>query len=372
MKPAPITPPPAVAAARPVVTEFPLAWPNGASGSTHELTFNRVAAPDSRALWVTGQAHDAVARVTLDGQPTFFPTPAGSGPHGIHFDAAGNLWVTLEFAGQLVQIDQSAGTILKTVDVALHAIGAPAPINTHPHGLGLDPDGVTLWFTGKATGTVGRVASDGTVTHFQLPTPGAVPVYVVAGPDGNMWCTELAGNKIARITPEGVVTEYPIPTPNSRPIGITPGPDGRSMWFSEEAGNKVGRILLDPVTYDFVALVEYPVPRLHANTLLASLAFDSVGNLWTQAYVDPGNPRPAGADAIVRLDGSIVWAPTSGDGGDISGVPVKYYEAPTAGTVMHRIIQGPDGNIWFTELGVDKLGRLNISDTSADAQRDRP
>ncbi len=353
------------------IAEFPLNWPKGTSGSTHELTYNRAAASGSQVFWVTGQTHDGLARVTLDGRPTFFSMPAGSGPHGIQFDAAGNLWVTLEFAGKVVQIDQTTGRILKVIDVSLHSAGSPAPINTNPHGLGIAPDGVTLWFTGKATGTVGRIAADGTVTHFVLPTVGSVPIYITAGPDGNMWCTELVGNQIARVTPDGVVTEYPIPTPNSRPIGVTPGPDGHSLWFSEEAGNKVGRILLDPVTREFVSLVEYPVPLLHANTILASLAFDSAGNLWTQAYVNQSNPYPAGTDAIVRIDASVTLAPHAGQTGDISDVPITFYEVPTPDTVMHRITQGPDGNIWFTELAADKLGRLEFLDPAA-ARRPRP
>lgn len=349
------------------ITEFPLAWPKGTSGSTHELTYNHAAPGGTQVFWVTGQTHDGLARVTLDGQPVFFSMPSGSGPHGIQFDAAGNLWVTLEFAGQVVKIDQTTGAILKTIDVALHAEGAPAPINTHPHGLGVAPDGVTLWFTGKATGTVGRIAPDGTVTHFALPTTGSVPIYIAAGPDGNMWCTELVGNQIARVTPAGAVTEYPIPTTNSRPIGVTPGPDGRSMWFSEEAGNKVGRI--DTATG---VLTEYPVPMLHANTILASLAFDSAGNLWTQAYVNQGNPYPAGTDAIVKIDAAITLAPASGQVGDISDVPVTYYEVPTEDSVMHRITQGPDGAIWFTELAADKLGRLEFLDAATAAKRPAP
>lgn len=353
------------------VAEFPLHWPKG-EASTHELAYNHAApAGSSPVFWVTGQTHDALARVTLDGAPTFFALPVGSGPHGIVFDAAGNLWVTLEFSGQVAQIDQNTGAILRTIDVTLHAAGASAPLNTHPHGLGLAPDGRTLWFTGKATGTVGRIqfADDGaaSVAHFALPTVGSVPIYIVAGPDGAMWCTELVGNQIARVTQDGIVTEYPIPTYNSRPIAIVPGPDGASMWFSEEAGNKIGRI--DVATG---ALVEFPLPMLHANTILAALAFDSAGNLWTQAYVNPNNPYPAGADAIVRIDAAIQTAATSGQVGDLSNVPVTFYEVPTLDTVMHRITQGPDGAIWFTELHADQLGRLQLLPATEAAQSSRP
>jgi virginiamycin B lyase len=39
-------------------------------------------------------------------------------------------------------------------------------------------------------------------------------------------------------------------------------------------------------------------------------------------------------------------------------VPVTFYKVPTTQTVMHRIVQGPDGNLWFTELGSNKVGKL--------------
>jgi len=364
---APAQTPPGVAQ----VNEFPLAWPkhdnpklDSASGSTHEITYNH---QGGQVFWVTGQKHDALASITLDGQPTFFKMPDGSGPHGIVFDANNQLWVTLEFNGKVVQVDPATGKILREIDVRLFAQGAQTPINTHPHGLGLGPDGKTLWFTGKSTGTVGRINPDGSVEHFALPTVGSVPIYIVAGPDGAMWCTELVGNMIARIAPDGQVQEFPIgPTParpegtlNSRPIAITPAPDGKSLWFSEEAGNKVGRIGLDGT------ITEFPVPKLHENTILAALTFDRDGNLWTQAYVDPNNDLPAGADAVVKIDKAIVSATDE----DISSIPVTFYQAPTRNTTMHRITQGPDGGIWFTELAADQVGQLKFIPAEEAAQR---
>jgi virginiamycin B lyase len=236
------------------VTEFPIAYPNnpqtsdgrgchvsgGAAskmGSTHEITFDERRKGD---LWISGQNYDALVRVAADGRMHFRQMPEGSGPHGIEFDAEGRLWVTLEFHGRVVALDGEGKTVAD-YDVRLDCSGCPEKINTHPHGLGVGADGRTVWFTGKGTGTVGRITPDGRVQHFALPTVGSVPIYIKAGPDGNMWVTELVGNKIARVTPDGWVTEYAIPTANSRPIAIVPGPDG-NMWFSEEAGNKVARI----------------------------------------------------------------------------------------------------------------------------------
>jgi virginiamycin B lyase len=315
------------------------------NGSTHEFTFNH--RQGGKVFWITGQNYDHIAKVDLDGNATFFDIGNGSRPHGIEFDDQGRLWVSLEFSGSVVRVSDR-GTIEETIDVRIHARDAKEPINTHPHGLGLGADGKTIWFTGKKTNTVGKINPDGSVEHFELPTVGAVPIYIAAGPDGNMWCTELVGNMIARITPKGEVTEFKIPTYNSRPIAIIPGPDGKSMWFSEEAGNKVARIEMDG------KITEFRVPMTQSNVILAGLAFDSEGNLWTQSYVDTHNPLPEGPDHIVKLDKAINNRP-SGDG---SGVSVNYYEVPTRLTVMHRIIQGPDGNIWFTELGADRLGTI--------------
>lgn len=347
------------------VTEFPIAYPGvaqatggrgchvaseGASspmGSTHEITFDERRKGD---LWISGQNYDALVRVAADGRMHFRQMPQGSGPHGIEFDAAGRLWVTLEFHGRVVALDEQGRTVAE-YDVRLDCTGCPEKINTHPHGLGIGPDGRTVWFTGKGTGTVGRITPDGRVQHFALPTVGSVPIYIKAGPDGNMWVTELVGNKIARVTPDGRVTEFAIPTFNSRPIAIVPGPDG-NMWFSEEAGNKVGRIDRDGRITEFA--VPKSRPKSHPNVILAGLAFDREKNLWVQQYVDHNNPVPAGRDHLVRIDKTILTAAPPG----LTRAHFTFYPVPTRDTVMHRIIEGPDGRLWFTELNANKVGRF--------------
>lgn len=363
------------------VTEFPIAYPehahathgrgchasgehaSSAMGSTHEITFDERRRGD---LWISGQNYDALVRVGTDGRMSFRRMPAGSGPHGIEFDAAGLLWVTLEFHGRVAALkkrgeDADDYEVAHEHDVRLDCRGCPDKLNTHPHGLGIGPDGETVWFTGKGTGTVGKITPGGEVRHFALPTVGSVPIYIKAGPDGNMWVTELVGNKIARVTPDGEVTELNIPTRNSRPIAVVPGPDG-NMWFTEEAGNKVGRVDVGCVAAgvrekraDLSGCVaEFAVPKRQSNVILAGLAFDREGNVWVQQYVDHFNPTPAGRDYIVRIDRAILAAKSP-------ALPARYftfYDVPTRDNVMHRIIQGPDGRLWFTELNANKVGRL--------------
>ncbi|MEZ4664148.1 MAG: hypothetical protein R2911_42000 [Caldilineaceae bacterium] len=331
------------------MTELAVAYPNLAQipvdrrGSTHEIITN------NDALWLTSPNYDAVVKVALAGQMHFYPLPAGSGPHGIAFDGAGQLWVSLEEQGKIVQLD-SNGNIITEYDIRLACQSCPQAINPHPHGLAIGADGKTIWYTGKGTGTVGKITPDGQIQSFALPTVGSVPIYVKAGPDGNMWVTELVGNKIARVTESGAVTEFPIPTHNSRPIAIVPEPGGQAMWFTEEAGNKVARIEPDGT------ITEWPVPKTQDNVILAGLAFDAENNLWVQQYVDPNQPTPTGVDHIIKIDKALLTAPSS----DISAIPITFYGVPTPNTGMHRIVWGPDGNMWFTELKTDKVGRAII------------
>jgi virginiamycin B lyase len=331
------------------ITEFPIAYPNkpqtppARQGSTHEVTYNE---SGGASLWVTAPNYDALVEVGLNGAMRFYPMPAGSAPHGIAFDKSGRIWLSFEGSGQIAQLD-SAMNVARTYDVQLDCTTCPEKINSGPHGMGFANDGETLWFTGKSTGTVGKITPQGRVVTYAVPTGGSVPIYIKAGPDGNMWFVELIGNKIGRITPEGAVKDFAIPTPNSRPIAIVPEPGGRAMWFTEEAGNKVGRIDMDG------NITEFAIPKLQDNVILAGLAFDRQKNLWVQQYVDQNHPGPAGPDHLIRVSSAILTA-----GADVSAVPVTFYEVPTRNTVMHRVVLGPDGNMWFTELKADAIGRL--------------
>jgi len=335
------------------VTEFAIAYPDrehmscSQQGCTHEITYNQ---NGGDVLWITGQDYDRLVKVGMDGQMSFYSLPAGSGPHGIEFDRAGRLWVTLESAGKVARLDGN-GHIVAEYNVRLDCSTCGREINTRPHGLAIGDDGKTIWYTGKATGTVGKITPAGKIQTFALLTVGSVPIYIKDGPDGNMWVTELVGNKIARITPDGEVTEFPIPTYNSRPIAIVPEPGGKAMWFTEEAGNKVARIDMDG------HVTEFPVPKSQDNVLLAGLSFDNGRNLWVQQYVNQNDPNPAGPDHLIKIDKAILAAEPS----DISKVRITFYPVPTSGTVMHRIILGPDGNMWFTEMYADKVGKLITS-----------
>ena len=346
-----------------LVTEYHLNYPsNPTSGSTHEIVDDPA---NDNSYWITGMTMDTVVHYFGNTNTAqYFQMPTGSEPHGIVFDPAGNLWVSLEYAGQVVKLDQTTGAILVSVDVNIQASpSSPVPLDPHPHAIEIGADGVTIWFTGKNTSTVGKInpvngaiTSASTVTHYNLPTVAATPIYLELGTDGNIWGTELTGNNIFRVTPNGTVTEFAIPTYNSRPIAIKVGPPGDPfLWFTEEAGNNIGKISYSGV------IEEFPVPKSQSNSILADLAFDAQGNLWTQSYVNQNNLPPTGPDYIVRMGNTILDAPN----GDISSVLVTRYQVESEGTVFHRIVLGDDGDMWFTELALNNIGKVKINPNPA-------
>jgi hypothetical protein len=109
---------------------FHLPWPNGPKMSTHELVIS------SEYVYVTGQNNGYVAQIGLDGQVhNFFPMldERGQtlGPHGLLLDAQQRLWVSLEFIGQVVRLDEN-GHIVERINVNMSVEGSKRPINPAP------------------------------------------------------------------------------------------------------------------------------------------------------------------------------------------------------------------------------------------------
>lgn len=331
------------------ITEFAIKWPldnKKESGSTHELIIN------DKFIFVSGQNMHQIAKFNYLGEHLgFYDMPEKSGPHGLLIDGKGQLWVSLEFLGEVVRLDDN-GIIVQRVDVKMYPNeDKRISVNTAPHGIGLDADAETIWFTGKRTSTVGKISPEGVVSHFELGTLASLPIFLSAGKESGMWGTELLGNCILNVSPSGKVKEYPIQTSGSRPIAIIKDPIENCMWFTQEAGIKIGKIDANG------KISEYPVPAVQENDILASLCFDDEMNLWVQVYVDMNRPKPEGNDYIVKFDKSI----REMCGVAVTGVPYTTHIVPSRQVMMHRIRNDKEGNLWFTEMMVDKLGKITLN-----------
>ena len=317
-----------------------------ASGSTHEIAYSHFG---DDAFWITGPDYGYIAKLDLNGGRTYFNLGEGSAPHGIEFDKNGRMFVSLEGFKQMARVNTLTGAIVELY-----------PIDADAHGVGIGPDGLTIWYTGKLDNVIGKLSTDGVVTNYTAGlTALAKPIYIKAGPDGNMWFTELDANKIGRITDLGSINEFEIPrvpelTTSSRPIAIVPDPRGLGMWFSEEAGNNV--TFIGPMDVNGnVTFRQYPVPKTRSDVILAGLSFDRDGNLWTQQYL-PKDAAPAGKDYIVKIRKKAL----ARDPRLLTPEDFTFYAVPSTNTVLHRIVQGPDGFMWFTELFADKVGKMNV------------
>jgi streptogramin lyase len=164
------------------------------------------------------------------------------------------------------------------------------------------------------------VASAGAVqiTEFPVAT-GSRPNYITAGPDGNMWFTDVALNKIGRITPAGQVSEFGVGlTPSAELTGITAGPDG-NVWFTERKGGKVGRITPGGIITEFSSGITGEPRDVYGITSGPG------GKLWF---------TETSAGRIGAID------PATGE--------VKEFSSPSG--VITKIVVGPDGNLWYTNV----------------------
>jgi len=310
---------------------------------------------------------------------------------------------------------------VEVYDVRVYGAGRtiPLPINTRPHGFCFDAEFKYIYFTGKLTNTVGRIKISGSpeemenyhkesVEHFEIPTLGSVPIYVSLGPDKNIWGTSLRSSTIFQVNTQvekPYVTEIAIhPNGEDRtPIAIVPDPrkGSRFMWFSSEAGHSVCR--LDAVKYNEQyrstqqmkdsgncicstgckkrfkndalelrkgVITEFPVPKMNHHMKLGGLAVSSKGEVWTQSYVDKSENDEGLPDYIIKLEFNN-HDPTNTHDKDrdmsegfiavgMTGLPIGFYELPTKNTILHRIKLDPTDNVWFTELGADRIGMIRV------------
>lgn len=285
-------------------------------GSTHELALG----PDGD-VWVTQQDQSRLVRITPQGGVRFFPLAPGLGPHGIAFDRHGHMRITLQFVNKIAEVNLE-GRIT-------HAYRIPVP--AQPHGIAIADDGA-VWWTGKYGGNIGRLnPRTGRMKVFPLPDRYSQPIYIKQG-CGAMYFTESTHSRIGSITNSGTIKEYRTPTdpPPAGSVPIAVAIRNCQVWFTEAAGHRFG--VLDPSTGK---ITEYPTPR--PDDALFGLAFGATGTLWLELN------GPDGVDALGRV------------GADMK---VRVFDVPTRNAVLHRIILGPDGNMWFTELAADKVGYL--------------
>jgi virginiamycin B lyase len=307
----------------------------GRSASGSGVTWFRLPTPNARPyriapgldgdLWFTESQANQIGRITRDGVITEFPLPfADTAPREIAVGPDGAMWFT-QYTGDLIGRIDAGGSVVEYRVPDGFALSS---------GIAAAPDG-NLWFTeSNENSQLGILFLPLGYTE-EIPLPvNTDPMFIAAGPDGAMWFTAEGSSQIGRVDiSTRAVSYYDIPTANALPWDITAGPDG-AMWFTELGGHQVGRITMDG------SITEYPVPGTFGGVTGITPAFD--GTMWVVQSDLQEIDR-------MSVDGQVLG---------------RSYPTPVQ---PNHITVGPDGNVWYTEIGSNAIVRITVPNGAGSA-----
>lgn len=198
--------------------------------------------------------------------------------------------------------------------------------------------------------TAAPAASNAKVTAFPQPDvpPTGGTEQLIVGPDGTTWFTGYYAEtfspgeethyfpQIMRIDARGQVGTV---IQHERADGFTIGPDGnvwltQSRWVSRLTAS--GEITFFPLPDEQVGQ--------HFTQAAGPIVTGADGNLWFSGY------RAVSVGGEARSVATIDRMTPSGT--------VTQFDLPGPGSFPTRLVLGADGNVWFTESSVDKVGRI--------------
>ncbi len=232
-------------------------------------------------IWFTLQGAGQLARFKPDTQEWKFfklPTP-DSGPHGLVSDPSGNIWFTENYAGKIGRLDAETGAITEF----------RAPTAKDPHTPVFGPDGA-LWFTAQDSNVIGRLdyLAGGRITEYGVPTQNAHPYGIVSASDGALWFCELTGRKLGRVDPKGgVITEFAPPNTDMEPRRLVAV--GGAIYFTDFGGERLGRLTLADKKFQL-----WDSPSGSGSEPYGITA-DSTGKIWYEESAENANK-------LVRVD----------------------------------------------------------------------
>jgi streptogramin lyase len=337
----------------------------GFADPTLESATRIIEGPDG-AFWYINAGNSTIGRATMDGTVTNFSGDI-SQPSSITKGPDGALWFTNDLDGS--NASGSIGRI--ATDGTLSEFSDPSI--DRPQSITEGPDGA-LWFTNGngSIGSIGRITTGGVVTNFTSTSiKGAVAI--AAGPDDALWFTNEVNNTIGRITTDGVVSSFANPTISS-PGAITEGPD-EALWFTNGGNNSIGRISPDGTVTNFTD------PTINEPSGIAAgpdgaLWFTNDGNNTIGRITAGGivtnfsDPSISGPVAITSGPDNALWFTNEEDGsiGRITtdGTVTNFEDPSIFGPTS--ITSGPDDAVWFTNIGHYSIGRIQAGPPALTSQ----
>ncbi len=197
-----------------------------------------------------------------------------------------------------------------------------------PLGLAADTDG-SAWYTDSRKRAISRVASDGTITSFDLATPVSRLGRLAIAPDGAVWFAEATAVSVTRLK-DGILTRHAVGPlagagdANVSPFGVSVDAGG-TVWATLQNTGMLVRIPPNGM------IAEFELPTRHGGP--GDVAVDARGNVWVLEL---------SANKIARFaDGRF-----------------EEFAVPTPNAGLTALAVAPDGSAWFTETRAHKLGRV--------------
>jgi virginiamycin B lyase len=188
----------------------------------------------------------------------------------------------------------------------------------------------------------------GPITEYApFPIPASFSCEVKYDLEGNIWSDQFTGNALGEVNPvTGAVTEVPLPNPGALPGGMERAADG-NIYFVEVGGNAIG--VLHP---EARTISTYPFPW--ANAEIGGLPLGLPG-------VNLGLGVPF--DLTTGADGAI-WFTMVGLNAigrfDITTHEFQMWPVPTPLSGLIAIEPGPNNTVAFAEGTGNKIGLINV------------
>jgi virginiamycin B lyase len=281
----------------------------------------------------------------------------------------------------------------------------PIPTRTIAGNVCASPDTPYIYFT--ANTTIGRVASDGSITEFNVPPAGPNEMKLVGcsfSPKGILYFGDQNNYVIYAFSPRTqVFVNFPVPAPNVgmagvqfhsdwllyimvsgsdvihrmqrdgtflKPIQLAAGtyPHGPSscggvVWFAENTANRVAFVDSAGTVSEFVVPGSYTAPfsttcAPDGGVYFTLNAANQIGRIDTSSYqittwnIPTASSMPKG---ISVSPSGVCFAESNVNkigcmpllGGQISETVI-----PVAGASPNKLVYGSDGAVWFSEANV--------------------
>jgi virginiamycin B lyase len=185
-------------------------------------------APDG-TVWFTIDFAAAIGRIR-DGKVERLPIPrVNVEPIGIAVAADGSAWFTDSESRQVSRITPAGKITSITLETPVVRLGKIAVAR----------DG-SVWFAEATAYSITRI-KDGKVERHIIDSIRGGPLGVAVAPDGSVWATLQSANQLLRIAPDGQMSSFDVPTRSSSPGDVAVDGNG-VIWFNEFRGNRIGRL----------------------------------------------------------------------------------------------------------------------------------